>query len=94
MQMKLKQKIKIKMTWDKKLTTGTTCMYHLKKGIKCIAILKEESILHLVYMNTKTPHIKSLTNGRRLRVESRRCGYFQSQISPWFCLKSWIQNFK
>ena len=40
----------------KKLTT--TCMYHLKKGIKWIAILKEESILHPVYvvyiiMNTK-----------------------------------------
>ena len=73
---------------NKKLTT--TCMYHLKKGIKWIAILKEESILRPVYMNTKNPHIKSLTNGRRLRVESRRCRYFQSQISPWFCLKSWI----
>ena len=56
MQMKLKQKIKIKITWDKKLTT--TCMYHLKKGVKWIKILKEESILCPVYMNTKTPTLR------------------------------------
>ena len=81
-----------KWSWNKKNNKKltTTCMHHLKKGIKWIAILKEESILRPVYMNTKNPHIKSLTNGRRLRVESRRCRYFQSQISPWFCLKSWI----
>ena len=41
----------------KKLTT--TCMYHLKKGIKWIAILKEESILRPVDMNTKTPKLRA-----------------------------------
>ena len=33
-------------------------MYHLKKGIKWITILKEESILRPVYMNTKTPKLR------------------------------------
>ena len=33
-------------------------MYHLKKGIKWIAILKEESILRPVDMNTKTPKLR------------------------------------
>ena len=33
-------------------------MYDLKKGIKWIAILKEESILRPVDMNTKTPKLR------------------------------------
>ena len=33
-------------------------MYHSKKGIKWITILKEESILRPVYMSTKTPKFR------------------------------------
>lgn len=33
-------------------------MYHSKKGVKWIKILKEESIFCTVYTNTKTPELR------------------------------------
>ena len=45
-------------------------MYHSKKGVKWIKILKEESIFCTVYTNTKTPELRYwlMAAGRGLKV--------------------------